>query len=153
MAEGVLSGKRLGVIGGGKMGEAIVRAAISAELLTPSAITVSDPFAERRDVFTALGTAVGSDNVAAVKASDIVMLAVKPQQMGDVLSGLAEAISTEQFVVSIAAGITTARIEGALQSGVRVVRVMPNTPMQVGRGAAALAKGTHATDADMEAVK
>ena len=81
------------------------------------------------------------DNLEAVKAADIVVLAVKPQQMGEVLAGFKSVMSDRKLVISIAAGVTTARIERELGEGTRVMRVMPNTPALVGAGAAAWRKG------------
>ena len=81
--------------------------------------------------------------------ADVVLLAVKPQQMSAVLAPLKSAISNRTVFISIAAGMTTGRIEAELGGKARVVRVMPNTPALVGAGAAALAKGAHATDDDL----
>lgn len=145
-----LQNKTVAFIGAGNMGEALVRGLLSTKAVSPSRIIMTDVRAERREFFAkTFGVRALNDNAEAVKAADIVLLAVKPQQMGEVLAGCKPAMSASKLVVSIAAGVTTGRIERALGGKTRVVRVMPNTPAIVGAGAAALAKGVHATDDDL----
>ena len=91
-----------------------------------------------------------TDNREAVRGADRDPLAVKPQNMAEVLAGLAGAIAPSALVISIAAGIATAFIEERLGEGMRVVRVMPNMPALIGEGAAALCPGAYATEADLE---
>jgi pyrroline-5-carboxylate reductase len=93
---------------------------------------------------------VSQDNEKAVKGADIIILAVKPQNMAITLKEISLAIDKSKIVISIAAGITTKFIEGSLTKGVRVVRVMPNTPALVGEGAAAVAKGSCAKADDVK---
>ena len=83
-----------------------------------------------------------------VAAADVLWLAVKPQQMGDVLAGIAGALRRETLVVSIAAGVTIERIAAGLPAGARIVRVMPNTPCLIGRGASAYSLGGTASEED-----
>ncbi len=146
----MLKGKRVGIIGGGKMGEVLTGGMISGNLVSPRDITVSDVVTERMDYFDKkYRVNVTADNGEAVKSADVVILAVKPQNMGEVLEGVSDIIDETKLIVSIAAGITTGFIEGYLKSGVRVIRVMPNTPALVGEGAAALAAGEGATEDDL----
>src|SRR5690606_11186323 len=93
---------------------------------------------------TELRVRTTTDNRALVRASDIVILGVKPQVLLDTLAGLRDAFRSDQTVVSIAAGIPVGAIEAALGQPVPVVRVMPNTPSLVGEGASAYCLGTHA---------
>ncbi|MHC5055638.1 MAG: pyrroline-5-carboxylate reductase [Planctomycetota bacterium] len=153
MAGGVLAGRRLGLIGAGKMAEAIVRGVVGAGVLPKDRIAASDPDPSRRELMATLGVRTSEGNGATLEASDIIVLAVKPQVIVPVLEGLGDGVTPEHLIVSIAAGIPTTLVESKLPEGTRVVRVMPNTPMQVGRGTAALARGSHTTLMDMEAAR
>jgi pyrroline-5-carboxylate reductase len=145
-----LKNKTIAFLGGGNMGEALIRGLLTAKTVTPSQIVVTDVRPERLDsVAKTFGIRTTGDNMKAVADADIVVLAVKPQQMSTVLAPLKSATSDLTLFISIAAGVTTARIEGELGGRAHVVRVMPNTPALVGAGAAALAKGAYATDDDL----
>jgi len=136
----------LGIIGGGKMAEAIMGGALDRGVLEPSAVLVAEPSAERRSVFEDFGTAVTPDAADCVGAGQI-MLAVKPQ----VFPAIAEAIGPLErstVVVSIMAGTGSAAIRRALGEAARVVRVMPNTPCRVGAGMTAIALGAGAGSGD-----
>jgi pyrroline-5-carboxylate reductase len=144
-----LQNKTIAFIGAGNMGEALIRGLLAGQAIAASHIIATDVRAERRDFLVkTFGVRAIDDNVEAVKAADIVVLAVKPQQVGEVLAGFKSAMSSEKLVISIAAGVTAARIERELGEGTRVMRVMPNTPALVGAGAAGVAKGAHATEDD-----
>jgi pyrroline-5-carboxylate reductase len=145
-----LKNKTLAFIGAGNMSEALIRGLLAAKAVSPRQLIATDVRAERREFFEkTFGVLVTADNGEAARAADIVVLAVKPQQMSEVLAGLRQHLTNSKLVVSIAAGVTTSRIERDLGSGMRVVRVMPNTPALIGAGAAALAKGQSATDDDL----
>jgi pyrroline-5-carboxylate reductase len=145
-----LQNKTVAFIGAGNMGEALIRGLLAAKTVSPARIIAADVRAERREFLAkTFGVQAVDDNAEAVKAADIVLLAVKPQQMGEVLAGFKSVLSNSKLIISIAAGVTTARIERELGGKARVVRVMPNTPALVGAGAAALAKGRYATDEDL----
>lgn len=142
----------LAVIGGGRMGEAIVGGLISAGVIRPEKVCVVDPSAERREaVATATGVRVAETAADALPA-DIVLVAVKPQVIDAVLTDL-RALLGDSLVVSIAAGITCARIESLLPAGTAVVRVMPNTPALVRMGMAVVSGGTEATAEQIETVR
>jgi len=141
----MLKGKKVGAIGGGKMGEALIGGMISGRLVSSESITVSDISTERLDYLgKKYQVNVTGNNREAVKNADIVILAVKPQNMAEVLEGVASMIDETKLIISIAAGITTRFIEEHLKNGVRVIRAMPNTPALIGEGAAAIAKGGNA---------
>ena len=145
-----LQNKTIAFIGAGNMGEALIRGLLSVKTVSPSQILATDVRAEQREFFAKkFRVRALDDNAEAVKTADIVVLAVKPQQMGEVLAGFKAAMSGSKLIVSIAAGVTTGHIERELGGKTRVVRAMPNTPALVGAGAAALAKGAHATDDDL----
>jgi pyrroline-5-carboxylate reductase len=152
--ETMLKGKRIAVIGGGKMGGALIEGMLSGGLVRPEAVIVSDTdAARRREISRGCGVAVTADNREAVRGADVILLAVKPQNMAEVLSGLAGSVTPSALVISIAAGIATSFIEERLGREIRVVRVMPNMPALIGEGAAALAPGAHAAEADLALVR
>jgi pyrroline-5-carboxylate reductase len=143
---------RLAIIGGGRMGEAIAAGLVNAGVLAPAAIVVAEPDAGKREhLIASHGIGAVSDGVTALEGADAVLLAVKPQVMDAVLGGLADAVG-DALVVSIAAGITCARLESLLPAGARVVRVMPNTPALVGAGMSIVSGGANADARDVETV-
>jgi pyrroline-5-carboxylate reductase len=144
----------VGFLGAGKMGEALARGLLKAQLVPAERLLLSDAdSARRRAVARQLGVRVLSDNAALVRASDIVVVALKPGVVREGLPALAASVQPKHLIISIAAGVTLAELEGMLPAGTRAVRVMPNTPSLVGCGAAAYALGRHATKADGERVE
>jgi pyrroline-5-carboxylate reductase len=142
----MLRDKRLGVIGAGNMGGALLNGVLRGSLIADTQILVSDlDPARRRDVEERLGVATTDDNGEVVRQSDVVLLAVKPQTMDKVLSEVSEYARPDQLFVTIAAGITTGHIETTLGVDVPVMRVMPNTPALVGEGASVYCRGAFAT--------
>ena len=128
----------IGFIGSGNMAEALVRGILDARLAEPQDVIMSDVRPERLDeMHRRYGVRTEEDNAALAGAVDVIVLSVKPQTMTGVLEQIAQAVRPETAVISIAAGISTARISRALPN-VPVVRVMPNTPALVGAGAAGL---------------
>lgn len=145
--------EKLGFIGGGKMGEALCRGIINAKLSEAKNIIVSDVVAERCSVLSKeIGINTTQDNKNVVSFASVIILAVKPQMMHEVLAGLKGDITTHHLVVSIAAGIPLRFIESRLEKGIRVIRVMPNTPCLVGASATAFSPGNYATGADGQLV-
>lgn len=138
-------GARLQVIGGGKMGEALLVGLVIDGWARAEELHVVEPDANRRAVLAnALpGLSVGESAESGVDT----LVAVKPHVVVEVCSGLAS-IGVPR-VLSIAAGVTTEAMESVLGNGVPVVRVMPNTPSLVGEGAAAVAGGQYTTDDDL----
>lgn len=135
---------KLGVIGGGVMGEALLSRLVSQQIYTPEAIVVSDPQAQRRDaLLQQYGVQVTADNRQVAATAPVVLLAIKPQVFDRVTAELNGA-ATDQLIISILAGIPLQRLEAAFV-GQPVIRVMPNTPATVGAGMTAIAPGTHAT--------
>jgi len=140
---------KLGVIGGGAMAEAILRGVIDAGQLAPETIVVSEPQGQRRSELSGqLGVSCEADNAIAASCP-CVMLAVKPQVLAGVVEGIAQLITDETVVISIAAGVTTEKIDGYLAGRGRIVRVMPNTPILVGSGVSALSAGPRSGEADL----
>jgi len=147
----VSAAERIVFIGAGNMAEALVRGLLSAGVAAAEDLFVTDVLPARRAHFLArYGVAGGAENAAAARAADVLVLAVKPQQLPEVCRGLAGALPRDPLIVSIAAGATTARIEEWLGGAPRVVRAMPNSPALVGAGITALAPGRRATAADLD---
>jgi len=143
----------LAVVGGGRMGEAIIKGLIDAVALAPSQVIVAEPVAERRETLTAShGVACVAEPAEAAARADIVLLAVKPQVIDAVVASVADSVQGT-LVVSIAAGISCARLESQLPSGTPVVRVMPNTPAMVGQAMSVVSGGTEATEQHVELVR
>ena len=137
---------RLQIIGGGRMGEALLGGLLDARWAEASEIVVVEKVAERRQDLEALfpGVRVTDSLVDAEGA----VIAVKPNDVAATCADIAAAGTAR--VLSIAAGITTAALQSALGAGIAVVRAMPNTPAVVGAGAAAIAPGSSASDADLD---
>lgn len=139
----------LGVIGTGSMGGAIGRGLIEAGVLAPSRLLVCDHHPESLAPFDELGARTFDTDTALVEADpEVVVLAVKPQVIGAVMGRLSRQMAG-RLVISIAAGVPVATLERALPAA-RVVRAMPNLPVQVRSGATALCRGSRATDEDVE---
>jgi pyrroline-5-carboxylate reductase len=131
------------------MASALIRGMLRAGLAPVESICASDPLAGTRDgLRDATGIRVYDSNAPVVQASDVVVLAVKPQTMRSVLDDVRRVIGPDHLVISVAAGITLASIAEGLEPGTRVVRVMPNTPALVGEGASAYSLGPSARPED-----
>ncbi len=129
----------LGFVGFGNMAKPIAATIVNHGLLAASDICVCDPTPTAQQAATAQGFTVCADNAELANRSNLVFLLIKPQQMPDALAQLA-AYSQDKCFVSFAAGVTTDTIARQLHPTASVLRVMPNTPMQVGNGASALAQ-------------
>ena len=133
------------------MAEAIARGVIGSKLLRADQILSADPSAQRRAFFEGqLGIRTVEDNREVAREARMILLSVKPQQMKDVLAGIGPILRPDALIISIAAGVSSQFIETHLGQGKnwRVIRTMPNTPMLVGQGMVALARGRNATEAD-----
>jgi pyrroline-5-carboxylate reductase len=147
----MFKGKKVAIIGGGKMGSIIALALLEQKFFPKRDITVTDIDSARLDyIRSTMGLQVSNDNKKTAKNSDIIIVAVKPQNMAATLHEFGSVIDSSKVVISIAAGITTSFIEASLPKAARVLRVMPNTPALVAEGAAAVAKGSCATVNDIK---
>jgi pyrroline-5-carboxylate reductase len=132
----------------------VLRGILAADRIRPEEILATDVREERLAYLThTYRIAISSDNAAAARQAETVLLAVKPQNMDRVLAELKGAVGEAQLLISIAAGIATTAIAAHFPHPVRVVRVMPNTPALVLEGMSALARGRHATSQDMETTR
>ena len=145
--------QKLGFVGGGVMAEAIIRGVIARGLVPPESIAVGEPVPARREVLaTRFGVRAVAENVEAISGADVIVLAVKPQFAPSALASLTGAVRAGQLVVSIMAGITIAQIREAVAPAA-IVRVMPNTPAQVGEGISAWTATAEVTSAQEEDVR
>ncbi len=139
----------IGFIGAGNMATALVKGLIDTGLYAPQRIFASDVDAKQRNrIKRRFNISVTPDNGEVLNHATIIVLAVKPQTMEDVLAALRGAVTPNHLFISIVAGITTARIENGLGVRARVLRVMPNTPALLGKGMSVLVRGMYATAAD-----
>jgi pyrroline-5-carboxylate reductase len=146
---GAAEGRRgLAVIGGGKIGEALLSGLIRRG--GPDGILICERSPERAAQLAERYRVPAVDLGSAAVRARVLLLAVKPQDIDVLLGRLAEHVDEGHLVVSVAAGVPTARIEAALPPGVPVVRVMPNTPALVDEGMSVLSAGAHAGESDLD---
>jgi len=146
-----VKGKRLGFVGCGNMGEALVKGLVEASVVPGDLITVSDTRNERlAELDRRYGVRCAKSNVELVRDADVVVLAVKPQIMAPVLSEIASSLSRRHLVISIAAGVSTGTLRAGAGKDLRLIRVMPNTPALVLEGATAIAKAKDLETGDLE---
>jgi len=147
----MLKNKKIALIGSGNIAEALVSGLLKGRIVLPSNIFATDVSEPRRQLFkTGYGVRVGSNNVEAVKGADIIILAVKPQVIDEVVSGLKLPAKSDPLVLSVVAGVPIARLQAQLRANTRIIRVMPNTPSIVLEGATAIAGGPGVTPQEME---
>jgi pyrroline-5-carboxylate reductase len=133
------------------MGEALLAGVVRGGQLGPDRIRCAVRRPERAEqLAAAYGVVAGTDPAEACRGADAVVVAVRPGQLDALLSQLAEAVEPDQTVISVAAGVPTARLEAALPAGTPVVRVMSNVAVAVGQAASVVAGGAHAGEADRE---
>jgi pyrroline-5-carboxylate reductase len=136
---------RIAILGAGKIGEALVAGLLSSGWSKPGDLVVTARRPERlEELSAAYGVEAVASNVAAVEGAEIVVIAVKPQDIEVLLGEIGHRLTGSQTVISIAAAIPTAMIERHLSDAVPVVRAMPNTPATVHEGMAGIAPGAHA---------
>ena len=141
----------IGVIGAGNAAEGIVHGILRNTILFADRVIASDPAENRRKLFAdRFDIAVTDDNEDLVRNSDIIILAIKPQQYTQVCQAVADVVRPDHLFVSIMAGVSTGSIEVRFpRIKARVVRAMPNLPIHVGAGMAGLCKGRHAQPVDL----
>jgi pyrroline-5-carboxylate reductase len=136
------------------MGEAIAAGLLATGARSPAEIVVAEPDAARREALHAAhGLACVASAAEALPGASIVLLAVKPQVIDAVVAEVAPNLPAGALVVSIAAGVTSSRLESALAAGTAVVRVMPNTPALVGQGMSVVSGGAEATVEQVASVR
>jgi len=142
---------RIAVLGAGKMGGILLQAFLKENLFTAEKIHATRTKAESAlALSTQWGVDVGTDNVEAVRQADLILIAVKPFQVPDLIAEIKPALTKDKTVVSIAASVKTRAIEEASGLDIGVIRAMPNTPSALGAGIAALCRGRFVSTAQME---
>ena len=150
--------KKIVFLGCGSMGEAILSGMLAAGTLPTSvAVTVRRPeraneLATRHGVTALASNEEAGANAQAVAGATVVILGVKPVGIADLCREIAGSLDADAVVVSVAAAVSLAQLEGALRAGQPVVRAMPNTPLKVGRGVVALSAGSSADEHHLAAV-
>lgn len=141
--------KKIGVIGGGKMGGALIEGILKARLVESRELIVSDTDRLRlEELKKKFACHTATSNKKAAEA-EVVILAVKPQMIGEVIDDIAQTVKPSTLLISIAAGISTSFIEKRLGKEGRVIRAMPNTPAMIGEGVTALSGGKKVTEEDI----
>ncbi len=149
-----LSNKRLAVLGTGKMGSILLRAFLEKKLIAPKQVAATVRHQERVEPLAAkLGVAVSTDNRAAARGADVILLAVKPSSVVEVLEEIRGEVTPKTLVVSVAASVPTKLIEQHLPDRVPVVRAMPNTPCAIGAGMTGVSRGSHADASHVDLAK
>src|SRR3954467_6174227 len=143
---------KIGFLGAGKMALALARGFATAGLVRPENVLASDPVDAARTHFEREGAGrVTKSNADVVKFASVIVVAVKPDQVNDLLAEIKSEYTSNHLLISIAAGVPLSRFEAALGNSARIVRVMPNTPALLGASATAFAggKGARPTDAEL----
>jgi pyrroline-5-carboxylate reductase len=139
----------IGFLGAGKMATALAKGVTSAGLVAPSQIRASDPvFGARTSFAKETRGKTTASNIAVVQFANVLILAVKPAYVAELLEEIRPALTPKHLIISIAAGVPIAKLENGLGAGARIIRVMPNTPALVSASATAYALGKSATAAD-----
>lgn len=145
------AGKRMAVLGAGKIGTILLQAMLRGNLIMREHVTATVQHADRAALLAKdLKIAIGTNNVEAVKSADIVLVCVKPPTVSQVLEEVRAVARPDQLFISVAASVPTSYMERALDGDIAVVRAMPNTPAVVGCGMTAICKGLFATPAHLQ---
>lgn len=145
--------KTIGFIGAGKMATAIIKGLLKSGLFDKNHIIASEPNKDyAHKIEKELGIKMVHNNREAAAEADIILLAVKPFVVKEVLTEIEDRIDASKVIITIAAGISSSRVEEILEKEARVIKVMPNTPALLGEGMSAVCKGEHATEEDFETV-
>jgi len=146
-----MMGKGIGVIGGGQMGEALIKGFLEKKIFSPENILVSEPISHRREYLEkTYRIKTTTSNTELIKEKSIILLAVKPQVMEDVLKEISKEIHKEvHLILTIAAGLPLSFYEKNLPEGTRIIRIMPNTCALVHESISAICKGKYAREEDI----
>jgi pyrroline-5-carboxylate reductase len=147
----LLGARPIALVGAGKLGEAILSGMLGAKLVRAQQVRATVAHAPRAEYLRKkYGLDAHTDNRRAVKSAGLVLVCLKPQQVRGFLREVRDVLAKDAVVISAAASVTTALIEQEAGHAVRVVRAMPNTPCLIRQGMTALARGSHATEADVK---
>jgi pyrroline-5-carboxylate reductase len=147
----MLKNKKIGFIGGGNMGEALIGGLINAEAVLPQNIYCSDIQKERTEFLNkTYGIHVTNNNLEVIRSTEILIYAIKPQIMAQVLKATADLLDKSKLIISIAAGIPLPAIEILLGKKLRLIRVMPNVAALIKEGASAITAGKYTQKVDIQ---
>src|SRR6516164_3896591 len=142
--------RKLALIGAGKLGEGLLSSLLASQLVPVERVAVTVAHQPRADYLAEkYGVEADTNNPKAISGADLVLIALKPQQVKGFLHEVKKQLRRDAVVISAAASVTTAMIERELDHPVRVVRAMPNTPCLIRQGMTSIARGRHATDEDV----
>jgi len=143
--------KKLALIGAGKLGEGLLSSLLASQLIPAERVWATVAHQPRADyIAQKYGVRTGTDNPAAVAGAGLVLICLKPQQVRGFLQEVKKELRRDALLISVAASVTTGLIEGELGHAARIVRAMPNTPCLIRQGMTAIARGSHATDGDVQ---
>lgn len=146
----MIANKKIGFIGGGNMGEALIGGLIDSGVATAANIICSDISNKRiEQLHNSYAVNVTTDNCEVVRNSEILVYAVKPQIMPAVLKETSDLLDMSKLIISIAAGVPLPATEALLAKQLRLIRVMPNVPALIKEGATAVTAGRYAQDEDI----
>ncbi len=142
---------RLAMLGTGKMGGILLKAFLAHGVLLPENVVATVAHAKNADKIAAeLGIQATTDNLEAVRNSDVIILGVKPQVFPEILAKISPALTPDKLVISVAASVPIGYMEDRIPLGVPVIRSMPNTPAEVGAGITALSPGSSTNERHLE---
>lgn len=143
--------RKIGFIGAGNMGEALIKGMLLSQNFGPQQLLASDKVSQRLNYLAeTYKIKVFKKNSEVVRRSDVIILAVKPQNLEEALKEVREGFSKDKLLISILAGIPVGKLQGILKRGGRVIRAMPNAPALVQEGATAIFRGDPATEKDVQ---
>jgi pyrroline-5-carboxylate reductase len=146
-----IKGKKLAVLGAGKLGETLISGMLDVGVVSRDRIVATAKHQERLDALKSkYRIGVTTNNRRAVKGTSIVLLAVKPQAVQELLEEIRGELTRDQVVISVVASVTTAFLERNLNAPIPVIRAMPNTPCLVRSGMTALCKGVYAEEQQLK---
>src|SRR5437870_640156 len=149
-----IKGQKIGFVGAGNMGEAMIKGLLTANLVPPEAVYATDVRLERlKEIDRQYGIRIAADNPELVRHVDVVIMAVKPQIIEPVLKEIAHSLTRQKLLISIAAGVTTAKLRTVLGKEARLIRVMPNTPALVLAGVTAIATAEGLEPGDLDTAR
>ena len=154
-ASKTLKDHQIAIVGAGNIGRALIGGLLKGHDIDPGSIRASrrseSALANLGEQFPGIKTT--TDNQEAVRGATIIVLAVKPQVVLDIISEIKRVVTEDTLVISVLAGITTDTLHSKFELNLPVVRTMPNTPALVDEGATAMCKGTHANDSNLEVAR
>lgn len=132
------------------MGSALIKGIANSGITAVEKIAVYDPSEDSvKSLVEEVRVASAKSNLELATQSQTILIAVKPQYITSVLEEIAQALTPDHLLISIAAGVTLAKMESACPTGTRIIRAMPNTPALIGLGATGIASGSHASEEDL----